>query len=130
MSEQELERWYNKNNLNINNKFNYLSISFPGSTHSAGVALRYKPCYQVVKKWRDEASCLIVAELYRDDLNFQVVCLYGPNNKDDGAVFFESLYQAIDPCFSAEISTPWSIPAWITSVAIQSRIGRITGPQL
>ena len=24
------------------------------------------------------------------------MCLYGPNKKDEGAVFFESLYQAID----------------------------------
>ena len=96
-SEKEAEHWFSKNNLNINNKYDYQCISSPGQPRSAGVALLYKPSYQVVKKWRDEASRLIIAEFRRDNLNFQVVCLYGPNKKDEGAVFFESLYQAIDP---------------------------------
>ena len=69
-SEKELDLWFSKNNLNINNKLNYQSNSSPSTTRSAGVALLYKPCFQVVKKVRDEAGRLIIAELCRDDLNF------------------------------------------------------------
>ena len=43
-----------------------------------------------------DSGRLLVIELTRDNLNFQFGCLYGPNNKIDGAQFFESLYQALD----------------------------------
>ena len=55
LQEQELEQWFRKSNLTIN-KFNYQCISSPGTMHSAGVDLLYKPCYQLVKKWQHEAG--------------------------------------------------------------------------
>ena len=62
-SKSELEQWFSRSNLNINNKLNYKTISSSGTMCSAGVDLLFKPCYQVVKKVRDEAGPLIVAEL-------------------------------------------------------------------
>ena len=96
-SEKEFSDWFSPNNRNIDNKLKYKCILSPGSTRSSGVGILFKPCFQVVQKWRDEAGRLVVAEFNRDDLNFQVVCLYGPNKKDEGAAFFESFYQVIDP---------------------------------
>ena len=36
-------------------------------------------------------------EFSRNNLNFQVASLYGPNNKKHGSLFFESFFQALDP---------------------------------
>ena len=104
-SEREFTGWFSPNNVNINNtKYKYKCISSPGTIRSSGVAILLKSNFQVVKQWRDDSGRLIVAELARDNFNFQVGCLYGPNNKDDGAQFFESLYQAIDPAIPVLLS--------------------------
>ena len=96
--------WFSPNNVNINNKYKYKCISLPGSVRSSGVAILCKPCFQVVKQWKDDSGRLVISEFARDNFNFQVGCVYGPNNKDDGALFFESVYQAIDPAIPIFLS--------------------------
>ena len=86
-SEKEFTGRFFPNNVNINNT-KYKCISSPGTIRSSGVAILLKSNFQVVKQWRDDLGRLIVAELARDNFNFQVGCLYGPNSKDDGAQFF------------------------------------------
>ena len=96
-SEDECTNWFSTNNVNINNSKRFKVISSPGTNRSSGVALLYNPKYTLVHRWRDTAGRLLTAEFSFGNLNFQVVCLYGPNNRKDGQLFFESLYQAIDP---------------------------------
>ena len=78
-------------------KCKYKCVSSPGAVRSSGVAILFRPEFKVVKRWRDSSGKLIVVELERDNFNFQVACLYAPNQKEPGAQFFESFYQAIDP---------------------------------
>ena len=51
----------------------------------------------VVSSWKNDSGRLVIAEFSRNDLNFQIASLYGPNNKKDSSIFFESFYQALDP---------------------------------
>ena len=96
-SEKEFADWFSTFNNNIDNsKYKYKCISSPGTAHSSGVGILFKPSLSLINQQRDEVGRLIVAEFARDNFNFQVGCLYGPNNKESGAEFFQSLYQAID----------------------------------
>ena len=92
--EHECHEWFSPNTA-CNDKYKYKCTSSPGTPCSSGVAILYKPCFQEVKSYRDKAGHLIIAEFSSDDLNFQVVCLYGPNKKE-GTAFFEALYPVID----------------------------------
>ena len=97
VSESELVDWFSPTNLDINNSKRFQCISSPGTARSSGVAILFLPQYTLEHCRRDTAGRLLSAEFSYGDFNFQIVCLYGPNNARDGQVFFESLYQAIDP---------------------------------
>ena len=97
ISESEFTDWFSTTNLDINNNKKYKCISSPGAVRSSGVAILYLPQYTLEHCRRDTSGRLLSAEFSYGGYNFQVVCLYGPNNARDGQVFFESFYQAIDP---------------------------------
>ena len=71
--------------------------SSPGSARSSGVAILFRPLFQVKHVRRDDCARLIVVEFSGNNFDFQVMCLYAPNSRDEGRQFFESLYQSIDP---------------------------------
>ena len=71
--------------------------SSPGSARSSGVAILFRPLFQVKHVRRDDCGRLIVVEFSGNNFDFQVMCLYAPNSRDEGRQFFESLYQSIDP---------------------------------
>ena len=96
-SETEFNNWFSCNNLNINNSKKYKTISSPGTTRSSGVAIMYLPKFTLEHCQRDTVGRLLNAEFSYGSLNFQIVCIYGPNNAKDGQLFFESFYQALDP---------------------------------
>ena len=96
-SEKEFSDWFSGTNPSTTNT-NYKCISSPGTARSRGVAILYRPeALSVVSSWKDDSGRLVIAEFSRNNLNFQVASLYGPNNKKDGSLFFESFYQALDP---------------------------------
>ena len=97
VSESEFSNWFSSTNLDINNNKHYKSISSPGAARSSGVAILYLPQYSLEHCRRDTTGRLISAEFSYSGYNFQIVCLYGPNNAHAGQVFYESLDQAIDP---------------------------------
>jgi exonuclease III len=89
--------WVEEHNARVQPRFRYKCVSSPGSARSAGVAILFKPKFEVISSKRDDDGRLVVAELSSNNLIFQVMCLYAPNSKDEGKQFFESLYSAIDP---------------------------------
>ena len=88
ITESEFTNWFSTNNLDINNSKKYKSISSPGAVRSSGVAILYLPKYTLEHCRRDTSGRLLSAEFSYGGYNFQVVCLYGPNNARDGQVFF------------------------------------------
>ena len=71
--------------------------SSPGSAQSSGVAILFRPIFQVKNVHRDDCGRLIVVEFSGNNFDFQVMCLYAPNSRNEGRQFFESLYQSVDP---------------------------------
>ena len=93
----EMYDWVEEHNACVQPRFRYKCVSSPGSARSAGVAILFKPKFEVISSKRDDVGRLVVAEFSSNNLIFQVMCLYAPNSKDEGKQLFESLYSAIDP---------------------------------
>ena len=89
---------FNETNNN-NNQQQYLVASSPGSARQAGVAILYKPCFKIKDTRKDSHSCLIIASFGHDEVEspFQVINVYGPNQKRPGEEFFASLPPFVDP---------------------------------
>ena len=96
-SEAEFESWFSCSNPNINNKIKYKCTSSPGRVRICGVAILYKPHIRLVNTFRDVAGRLVIGTFNIRGSEFQLACVYGPNNKVAGQTFFESFYQALDP---------------------------------
>ena len=62
--------------------------SSPGSACSLGVAVLFHPLFQVKHVRRDDSGRLIVVEFSGNNFDFQVMCLYAPNARDEGRQFF------------------------------------------
>ena len=62
--------------------------SSPGSARSSGVAILFRPLFQVKHVRRDDCGRLIVVDFSGNNFDFQVMCLYAPNSRDEGRQFF------------------------------------------
>lgn len=97
VSENEFADWVSDESQNGNNTKAYSCVSSPGLVRSSGVAILYRKSLSIVQSFKDTDGRLVGCEVKYNDYHFQVACVYGPNNKAAGSVFFESLYQALDP---------------------------------
>ena len=96
-SAQEFSSWVEDYNARAAQHQKWCCESSPGSTRSCGVAILYRPVFQVLNVRRDDSGRLVVVEFSGNNFDFQVMCLYAPNARDEGRQFFESLYRSIDP---------------------------------
>ena len=97
VSEDEFSTWFSVSNSQFKNKYKYKCISSPGRVRSCGVAILYKPFLKLKHSIRDTDGRLVIGTFNAYGSDFQLVCLYGPNNKIAGNAFFESFFQALDP---------------------------------
>ena len=93
---QEFSSWMEDNNRTLPHK-QLCSESSLGSAQSSGVAILFRFLFKVKHVRRDGCGCLIVVEFSGNNFDFQVMCLYAQNSRNEGRQFFESLYQSIDP---------------------------------
>lgn len=93
----EMRSWVDTYNATASFRHRFQCLSSPGSPRSSGVAILFRSKFQVKCTKRDEAGRLLVAEFSGGSLDFQVMCLYAPNSRTEGRLFFESLYPAVDP---------------------------------
>ena len=98
-SEEEFRTWITNETNNHNNQQQYLVTSSPGPVHRAGVAILFKPCFNIKDTRKNSHGRLIVASFSYDEVEsrFQVINVYGPNQKHPGEEFFASLPPSIDP---------------------------------
>ena len=94
-TEQEFASWFSNANPNIRNKFKYKCISSPGKARSCGVAILFKPDFEILNTARDETGRFVSIDLCRNGFSFQIVCLYAPNTRQPAQAFFESMYPGI-----------------------------------
>ena len=98
-SEAEFQTWVTSETNNQNNTQHYLVHSSPGLARRAGVAILYKPCFEVKTTERDTHGRFLLATFCHEEVAspFQVLAVYGPNQKRPGEEFFASLLPLIDP---------------------------------
>ena len=77
--------------------YGFLSVVSPGSPHSCGSVILYRPCYTLVNTWIDDNHRFVHAEFERRNVTFRVACLYTPNRNPDRDDFFTSCCSSIDP---------------------------------
>ena len=68
--------------------FGYLCLVSPGSVHSRGFVILYRPCYALSKYQIDADGCFVSAEFKFHEISFCVTCLYAPNRNPDRDDFF------------------------------------------
>ena len=88
-SESECSSWFSS--------FGFLSLASPGSVHSCGTVLLYRPRFTLCNFSSDAADCFICAEFSYNDLSFHVVSLYAPNRNPDRDTFLQFVSERVDP---------------------------------
>ena len=80
--------------------FGFLSVCSPGSTHSCGTAILYRPKFVLSRSSIDPNGRFVSAEFRFDEISFRVVCLYAPNRNPGRDDFFRYVNDQIDPSVS------------------------------
>ena len=129
---QEFSSWVEDYNARALPHKKLCCESSPGSARSCGVAILYRPAFQVLNVRRDDSGRLVVVEFSGNNFDFQVMCLCAHNARDEGRQFFESLYCSIDPdipiVMCGDFNTTVDIRISIVLVAIRSLPGQTIGP--
>ena len=88
-SESECSSWFSS--------FGFLSLASPGSAHSCGSVLLYRPRYSLCSSFLDSAGRFIRATFSYNDVSFHVICLYAPNRDPARSDFFQFVADHVDP---------------------------------
>ena len=89
LSSEECRSWFSS--------FGYQCLASPGSVHSCGSVILYRPRYALTKSQIDADGRFVMAEFKFHETPFRIVCLYAPNRNPDRDNFFESCESSIDP---------------------------------
>ena len=95
-SSEEFAQWLTTETNNNNNKPKYNVLSSPGTTRSRGVAVLYNPSLTVLSSASDSQGRLQVIHFSFQSISFQLVNIYGPNQKNPGIEFFNSILPLLD----------------------------------
>lgn len=88
MSSDEAINWFSS--------FGFQSVVSPGSNHSCGVVILYRPIFTLLNSSTDSDGRFALAELSLHDRVFRVVCLYAPNRNPSRDAFFSFCQSQID----------------------------------
>lgn len=77
--------------------YGFLSVVSPGSWHSCGTVILFRPTYTLINSWTDDAGRFVMAEFRRHDIVFRVVSLYAPNRNPERDDFLSFCASKIDP---------------------------------
>ena len=75
----------------------FLTLASPGSAHSCGSVILYRPRFTLVNSWTDAVGRFCMAEFNYHGVSFRLVCLYSPNRNPERDVFFSYCSSQIDP---------------------------------
>ena len=77
--------------------YGFSSVVSPGTSHSCGSVILFRPCFSLIRSWADSGGRFIMAEFQRHGLTFRVVSLYAPNRNPQRDDFFVYCSSMIDP---------------------------------
>lgn len=76
--------------------YGFLALPSPGSIHSCGSVILYRPTFVLVKSSIDRQGRFVLAHFKKDDLIFGVACLYAPNRNPSRNDFFDYCADQMD----------------------------------
>ena len=76
--------------------FGFSAVLSPGSVHSCGCVILYRPSLTLIRSWCDDDGCYLQCEFSLRDKVFRVVCLYSPNRNPARDLFLEDLHLKVD----------------------------------
>ena len=88
-SPEECNSWFSP--------FGFLCLASPGSVHSRGSVLLYRPRFDLDSFQIDADGRFVMAGFKFHGISFRVVCLYAPNRNPDRNDFFAFCESAVDP---------------------------------
>ena len=65
----------------------FLAITAPGTAHSRGQVLLYRPSFSFVNSWVELEGCYLMAEFSRRDSVFRIASVYTPH-PERGDLFY------------------------------------------
>ena len=77
--------------------YGFLAVSAPGSAHSCGLVILYRPRFFLSRSWVELGGRFVMAEFMFRDFVFRVVCIYAPNRNPERDSFLLSCADLIDP---------------------------------
>ena len=77
--------------------YGFLVLSTPGSVHSSGVAILFRPTLDLVNSVFDSNGHFIMGHFKYHGLTFGVACVYAPNRNPDRNDFLDFCIEKIDP---------------------------------
>ena len=77
----EAQRWFSSYGFEV--------VASPGSIHSCGTVLLYRPTFNLLKVTRDSVGRLVLCEFSFHDRTFRVCSIYAPNRNPDRDDFFD-----------------------------------------
>ena len=75
----------------------YTCLVSPGSAHSCGCVMLFRPTLHLVRSWPDDAGRYLLAEFTLQDSCFRVLCVYAPNRNPARNLFFHEFAILVDP---------------------------------
>ena len=77
--------------------YGFLLLSSPGTAHSSGVAILFRPTFDLVSSVFDSGGRFVMGHFKYHGLTFGVACIYAPNRNPDRNDFFDLCIDKIDP---------------------------------
>ena len=75
----------------------FLTVTVPGTAHSRGQVLMYRPSFSFVNSWVELEGRFLMAEFSRRDSVVRIVSVYAPNWNPEHDEFFTSCLDLTDP---------------------------------
>ena len=89
VSQAECNLWFSSSG--------FLSCLSPGSLHSCGCVVLYRPSLSFVNSWIDSCGRYLQCEFCFHDKSFRVCCLYAPNRNPERDQFLDDISGKVDP---------------------------------
>lgn len=84
ISPAECSSWFSSSGFSF--------VLSPGSTHSCGNIVLFRPSLSLVNSWCDADGCFVQCEF-----SFHICCIYCPNRNPARDQFLDDLHAKIDP---------------------------------
>ena len=76
--------------------FGFLVVVAPGSPHSCGSVILYRPRLIFCRSWTEQNNRFLMAEFSDRGMTYRIACIYAPNRNPEQDSFFASIANYVD----------------------------------